>query len=175
MSPRQPDSAHGPFLAVLLAAGAAFMLWRTLDLISGRSLVVYVWWAAGLLLLEAAIDLVTFVAAARWFVTSRPNHRRTVLRAAAAVVSVHALRVAVFVLGRTGPWIDFDIRPEERAEYATGWTWTGVAVAGSMAALSVLILFAACYRVRRNRSRRNGRSPIPRSGSRETAFRGSSR
>lgn len=48
-----------------------------------------------------------------------PGARRTtaVFWVTAALVVVHAFRVAVFALGRTGPWIDFDVRPEFRATH----------------------------------------------------------
>ena len=137
--------------------GAAFMLWRTIVLISAGTLGVYVPWVGGLLVVEAAVDSMTLGLAVLWLVTGRSSHQKMTLRATVAVVLVHALRVSIFVLGRTGPWIDFDIRPEERVRYAESWSWTGVVIAGGLAALSICALLAVWYR---SRHRPGGQEPL---------------
>ena len=58
----------------------------------------------------------------------------------AAVIIVHAVRVLIYVMGRVGPWINFDVRPEFRALHHTRWSWESVYFAGFMSALSVVVL-----------------------------------
>lgn len=145
--------------ALLLTLGAAFMFGRTLVLISGGALVSYTWWSAVLLVVESLIDLFTLVAAGRWLVTN--SHMSAALWATVLVVVVHAVRVAIFVLGRTGPWVDFDIRPERRVEYAGSWTWAGVYFAAVMSAVSVMVVVLAWIYWRRwPPSRRAAGAPI---------------
>ncbi|MGB5667705.1 MAG: hypothetical protein WBM53_12720 [Maribacter sp.] len=56
----------------------------------------------------------------------------------AAAAIVHAFRVLIFVVGRVGQWIDFDVRPEQRALQYTRWSCEGLYFAGIMAILGVL-------------------------------------
>jgi hypothetical protein len=51
---------------------------------------------------------------------------------------LHALRVLIFVLGRTGPWVDFDVRPEQRSSHAARWTWDQVYFAATLSVLGVV-------------------------------------
>lgn len=65
-----------------------------------------------------------------------------------AATFLHAGRVLVFVLGRTGPWVDFDVRPEKRADHRERWTWGQVVFAGVMSVFGVVGALAI-WRARR--------------------------
>jgi hypothetical protein len=132
----------------LLLGGAGILLYRTVALLA-RARAVLRGWVVGLTIVEMALDLVTMGAAARWLVTRAPRHGRPGMRFGAAATSLHAVRVLVFVLGRTGPWTDFDVRPEHRADHRGRWTWGGVIFAGAMSALGVLGV-GVVWRVRRS-------------------------
>jgi hypothetical protein len=67
------------------------------------------------------------------------------LRLGAAVTVFHALRVLVFVLGRTGPWLDFDVRPDYRATHDARWSWFNVIFAGTLSAAGVLVVIAVAW------------------------------
>lgn len=132
-----------------VVAGSGFLLARTIVLMAGGALRLYSGWAAALLAIEFVVDAATVVAGGVWFVTRQAHHRTRALRAVAVMILVHAVRVMVFVLGRTGPWVDFDVRAQRRAEYATTWRWFDVWLAGTGATLSLIVLAVVWRRRRR--------------------------
>ncbi len=135
----------------LLLLGAGFLLYRTLALVAGGARRVLAPWVVGLTYLEMAIDAVTMTWAARWWRSRSPAHASPALRAGAGATLVHALRVAVFVVGRTGPWVDVDVREEERARHDERWTWAQVVFAGTMSVLGVIGVFVVWITRRRHR------------------------
>jgi hypothetical protein len=126
--------------ATLLAMGAGLLLYRTLEMISADAMSTLVPWVRALLVIELIIDAITVVVCLTWAATGKHEHIRTVIRATTTVIILHAVRVAIFVLGRAGPWVDFDVLPEARAMHATRWSWGEVYFAGTMAVLSVVLL-----------------------------------
>lgn len=137
----------------LLSGGAAILVYRTVALLSGARSVLK-GWVVALTVVEMAVDLATMLAAARWWVTRDPHHSRPALRFGAAATLLHAVRVSVFVLGRSGPWRDFDVRPEHRPDHDQRWTWGGVIFAGVMSILGVLGA-GIIWRVRRSAATRH--------------------
>ena len=137
--------------AWILAFGAAFMFGRTAQMVWQGSLLVFVPWVGGLLLLELTMNAVTLLATLRWALGPDPRRRRFALRAVAGTVLVHATRVLVFVLGRTGPWVDFDIRPERQSEHAAEVSWVSVWFAAGMAITSLVVLVSVWVIARRRR------------------------
>jgi hypothetical protein len=134
----------------LLIAGAGILFARTVALIAGGARKVLQPWVVGLTYLEMAIDLVSIATAARWCRSRQPDQARWALRAGAAATFLHAGRVAVFVIGRTGPWVDFDVREEQRDGHDERWTWPQVVFAGTMSALGVVgVLVIGLVRRRR--------------------------
>lgn len=124
--------------AGLLALGASILLFRTLNMIGQDALRFLVWWVGGLLILEMLIDAVCLTFSIRWFI--RPARQGPVLRLAAAATILHAMRVLIFVLGRTGPWYDFDVIPDERAFHHLRWTWGQVWFAAVLSLLGVMVV-----------------------------------
>jgi hypothetical protein len=134
--------------AALLFFGINTLLFRTIVMLLQGDMVVLVFWAAGLLILEFVLDTTVLFGAARWFASCREDHARFPLRTTAAAVIVHAVRVLIFILGRVGPWFDFDVRPEHRALHPERWSWSDVYFAGIMTALGLLGLILI-WRMRR--------------------------
>lgn len=95
-------------------------------------------WVMTLTVAEMMIDLATGAAAARWWRSRAPRHGRLALTAGAIATVLHAGRVLVFVVGRTGPWVDFDVRPEHRDGHGERWSWNGVVFAAAMSVLGVI-------------------------------------
>lgn len=124
--------------AALLALGAGILLYRTIALLADGAGTVLMPWVVGLDFLEMAVDLIVIAAALRWGFTAHPSHAALALRAGAAAAILHAVRVLVFVLGRVGPWENFDVRPAARALHATRWTWGEVWFAGILSLLGVI-------------------------------------
>ena len=60
------------------------------------------------------------------------------LRAGAVATLLHVFRVLIFVIGRTVPWIDFDVRPEQRATHSERWTWAQVVFAAAISTFGVV-------------------------------------
>jgi hypothetical protein len=128
------------FYATLFILGAGFFLFRTINLLSQGVLEMYVLWVSILLFVEMIIDAGCIITSIPWWIANDKSKNILPLNFIAAAIIVHAIRVLIFVLGRTGPWINFDIRPEERALYDTRWTWGDVYIAGTLSALSVIVV-----------------------------------
>jgi len=139
--------------ASLLALGACVPLFRVVTMLAEGALGVLAAWVSALLVAELVVDLATLVGAVRWWVADSGRTASFALRAGAAAAIFHALRVLVFVLGRTGPWFDFDVRPEHRALHAARWTWAGVYFAAGMSVLGVLGVLVIWWLRRRRRGR----------------------
>jgi len=122
----------------LLIAGAGILLYRTIALLAGGAGRILKRWVVGLTIVEMVVDIFTMVGGARWWVSREPTEASLALRAGAVATLLHALRVAVFVLGRTGPCVDFDVRPEKRATHKERWNWKQVAFAGILSVLGVI-------------------------------------
>ncbi|UCF71160.1 MAG: hypothetical protein JSW49_02460 [candidate division WOR-3 bacterium] len=134
--------------ASLLILGACILLIRTILMVFGGSLDVLVLWVSVLLFLEMLIDSGWLLSSVRWLVSGDGNRARNALRLAAAAIVLHSVRVLIFVLGRVGPWVDFDVRPEQRMLHYTRWSWSGVYFAAIMSVLGVLGVIVV-WRLRR--------------------------
>ena len=141
--------------ASLLALGAGFLLYRTVTMLVQGALGVLVLWVSLLLIAELLLDLSCLLSSIRWWITNDKNKARLPLRLAAAAVILHAIRVLIFVMGRVGPWIDLDVRPEQRAMHDTRWTWTGVYFAASLSVLGVIGVIIIWTLIRRARKKQD--------------------
>jgi len=153
-------SGHARRYSALLILGASVLLYRTVALISGGALHVLRSWVVALTFVEMAVDIVTIGGALRWWMTRSAVQEEVPLRAGAIATLLHAFRVFIFVLGRTGPWVDFDVLPEQRASHRDRWTWTQVMFAASMSVLGVIGVFVV--RGRRRKSRQSEEGPTAR-------------
>jgi len=124
--------------ASLLILGACILLIRTIMLVAGGSFSVLVLWVSFLLTLEILIDTGWLVSSILWLISNDENRASLPLKLAAGAIILHAIRVMIFVMGRVGPWINFDVRPEQRLLHYTRWTWFGVYFAAIMSILGVL-------------------------------------
>jgi hypothetical protein len=132
--------------AALIGIGIWALLFRTIAMLTDGSLGILMPWAAGLLFMEFALNISTFVTAIWWCGAGTERRAWLPLRFAAAAVLLHAIRVAIYVLGRSGPWKDFDWRPEHRGITPPEWSW--VVLAAVLAVLG-LIGVTIVWRVRR--------------------------
>lgn len=124
--------------AFLLALGAGILLFRTIMMLSGGALTVLVLWVSVLLIIELFLDFSCLLSSIRWWIKNDKHTAHIPLQLGAASAILHAVRVLVFVLGRVGPWIDFDVKPEHRNLHFTRWTWAGVYFAAIMSVLGVI-------------------------------------
>ena len=145
MTPRTRQRFYG----ALLAAGASILIALTVGMMVGGAFGVLMAWVSALLVLEFVVDVVAFVGGVRWSMSGSESHSHLALRAGAAAALVHAVRVGIFALGRIGPWIDFDVLPEQRAMHAARWTWGEVYFASTMSVLGVVGVLVIWYFRRR--------------------------
>jgi hypothetical protein len=137
--------------ASFLILGACILLFRTIMLVAGGSLSVLVLWVSFLLILEMLIDTGWLVSATAWLISGEKAKASITLKLAAAAIILHAIRVLIFVMGRVGPWVNFDVRPEQRLLHYNRWTWFGVYFAAIMSVLGVLGVVVV-WRLRRRSS-----------------------
>ena len=142
-------------LASLLILGSAFLLFRTIVMMSQGYLEIFVFWVALLLILEFLIDTGCLLSCAWWLVSEDRKASKLALRITAAVIIVHAVRVLIYVMGRAGPWINFDVRPEYRLLQHTRWSWERVYFAGILSALSLIILLLIWIYKRKRKTHEN--------------------
>jgi hypothetical protein len=132
------DLSKQRLYALLFILGACILLFRTVIMIAQGNLGVLVLWVSILLIAELLLDAGWLLGAIGWMIANDERNSRITLQLAAAAIILHAVRVYIFVLGRVGPWIDFDVRPAHRALHHTRWTWGGVWFALIMATLGVI-------------------------------------
>lgn len=132
------NSSEQRIYASLLALGACVLLSRTIAMIAGGSLDILVLWVSVLVIAELLIDAGCLLSSIRWWIANDPVKSHLALKLGASAAILHAIRVLVFVLGRIGPWIDFDVRPEHRAMHYSRWSRTGVYFAGIMSVLGLV-------------------------------------
>jgi hypothetical protein len=123
--------------ASLLALGACVLLFRTIVMISEGLLDILVLWVSVMLIAEMLIDVGCLLSSVRWWIANDYSKSHLALKIGASAAILHAIRVLIFVLGRIGPWVDFDVRPEHRAMHYTRWSWSGVYFAAIMSVLGV--------------------------------------
>ena len=123
--------------AFLLALGACILLYRTTTMICQGSLNILALWVSIMLIIEMVIDLSCLLSTIPWWISQDRARAKIALRLGAAAAIFHALRVLVFVIGRVGPWINFDVRPEHVASHGATWTWAGVWFAAIMSVLGL--------------------------------------
>lgn len=136
--------------ATLIGLGIWVLLFRTIVMLTDGSLAVQMPWVSALLALECLIDAGVFASAVWWWIGATTARAAWPLRLTSAAIIAHAVRVAIYVLGRTGPWHDFDLRPAHRAADAPQWQW--VIFAAAMSAASLIVL-AVVWRGRKRRAR----------------------
>jgi hypothetical protein len=137
--------------AALIGIGIWVLLFRTIVMLTDGSLGILMPWAAALLFAEFALNVGTFMTSVWWWRAGSEQRAWLPLRLAAAAVVLHAVRVAIYVLGRTGPCRDFDWRPESRGVTPPEWNWV---VAAAILAVLGLIGVVVVWRVRQ-RDHRN--------------------
>ncbi|MGD9380541.1 MAG: hypothetical protein PVI51_08240 [candidate division WOR-3 bacterium] len=142
--------------ASLLILGACVVLFRTITMICDGSLAVLVLWVSALLITEFSVDIACLLSSISWWISNDKNKASTPLKLGATAAIVHAVRVLIFVMGRVGPWIDFDVRPEHRALHSTRWTWFGVYFASVLTILGLIGVFVIWTIRRRARGRKTG-------------------
>ena len=133
----QPSSRQRLY-AFLLLIGASILLSRTITMIVQGNLRILVPWVSILLVAELVVDLSCSVFSVIWWISNDASRDSIPLKLGATAAILHAFRVLIFVIGRLGPWIDFDIQPEQRTLHDTRGEMGWVYFAAIMSILSII-------------------------------------
>ncbi len=101
---------------------------------------ILVLWVLILLIIEAFIDLACILSSIRWLLSINGKYALTALRLGALAAIFHAFRVLIYVMGRTGPWKNFDVKPEYHETYTFSWFWVYFAAILSIAGIVGVIV-----------------------------------
>ncbi len=129
--------------ASLLIFGAGILLFRTLRMmLVENAFDILVLWVVILLITEFILDFGCVVGSIRWFISNNRDKARLPLRLGAMATVLHSIRVLVYVLGRTGPWVNFDIKPEYYQSYTFEWFWVYfAAILSIMGVAGVIVIW----------------------------------
>jgi hypothetical protein len=134
--------------AILLIFGACILLFRTIRMVYFDAYTILMVWVFILLILEMLIDITCLISSIIWYIADDVNKSKIPLRLGASAAILHAVRVLIFVLGRTEPFMNFDVRPEQRALHSTRWSWFWVYFAATMSILGIIGVIVI-YRLRK--------------------------
>jgi hypothetical protein len=140
--------------ASLLMLGACILLFWTVKMFFQGDPAILVWWVSALLLAEMMLDAACLLSSVRWWIADDKRYDSIPLRFGAAAAILHAFRVLIFVLGRVGPWIDFDVKPVHRAIHYTRWSPWHLYFAGIMSVLGLIGVFVIWTNRRRANKKR---------------------
>ena len=129
--------------AFLLILGASILLFRTLRLMFfEQGLEILVLWVIILTILESIIDFSCIIGSLRWVISDDALKATFALRLGAAAAILHAIRVLIYVLGRTGPWVNFDVKPIYRSSYSFDWFWVWfAAILSVLGVIGVIVIW----------------------------------
>lgn len=117
--------------------GAGILLVRTIRLlVYEEGLIVLALWVKVLTFIEMSIDISCIIFSFKWLLNCTKRNKTISLRLGATVALFHALRVFIYVLGRIGPWKDFDKTSEYRLTGDVNLFW--VYFAGILSVAGVL-------------------------------------
>ncbi len=134
----------------LLILGAFILFYRTLSMIFfENALNLLNSWVIVLLFTESLIDILCIVFSIRWFISNDSFKDSVPLRLGAAAAIFHAFRVLIYVLGRTGPWVNFDIRPEYQSTYTFDYFWVWFAAVLSVLGIIGVIIIWLCRKMKK--------------------------
>jgi hypothetical protein len=135
--------------ASLMFLGACILLFSSITMVAQGNLGIQVLWVSVLLIAELLVDLGCAVFSVVWWIQNDSKNDRIPLRFGTAAVLLHAFRVLIFVIGRIGPWINFDVRPEHHALHDTSWNMGDMYFTSIMSILGIFgVVFIWQYRRR---------------------------
>ena len=129
--------------ASLLILGASILLFRTIRLLTienGWNLLAN--WVIVLTFIEMAIDTLCIAFSIDWLYRNSKSSRSISLRFGVVATIFHAFRVLIYVLGRTGPWINFDVKSQFRHEHTVDIFWVNfAAILSILGIIGVIIIW----------------------------------
>lgn len=135
----------------MLILGASILLFRTIRLLTienGWNILAN--WVISLTFIEMSLDILCIIFSFQWLIRNSKSSISFSLQFGASAAIMHALRVLIYVLGRTGPWINFDVKPQFRLEHTVDIFWVYFAAFLSvLGILGVIIIWMLIKRAKR--------------------------
>ena len=127
----------------LLILGASILLFRTIRLLTVEGgWVELANWVVALTLLEMIIDILCIAYALFWLLAGPGPYKLRALGLGAAATFIHGFRVLIYVLGRTAPFLNFDVKPAYRSSHQVDLFWVYfAAILSILGILGVIIIF----------------------------------
>jgi hypothetical protein len=127
----------------LLILGASILLFRTIRLLTVENgWEVLAGWVIILTFIEMAIDLFCINFSFKWLFNNNLKSRKYALRLGASAAIFHAFRVFIYLIGRIGPWYNFDVKPQFRSSHDVDMFWVYFAVTLSvLGILGVIVIW----------------------------------
>ncbi|MDH5412757.1 MAG: hypothetical protein OEW87_01345 [Flavobacteriaceae bacterium] len=137
--------------SLVLILGASILLFRTIRLLTienGWNTLAD--WVIALTFFEMAIDILCIIFSSHWLFRNANSSKSIALHLGAYAAFFHAFRVFIYVLGRTGPWINFDVKPEFRSTHNVNMFWIYfAAILSILGILGVIIIWLNISRTKR--------------------------
>jgi hypothetical protein len=129
--------------AFLLILGASFLLFRTLRMMFvENAFEILVLWVLLLLMVEFLVDISCIFSSLKWLISNDSLKATFPLQLGAAATILHAVRVLIYVLGRTGPWLNFDVKPIYHSSYSFEWFWVWfAAILSVLGVIGVIVIW----------------------------------
>ena len=107
-----------------------------------QGLEILVLWVIILTIVEFIIDFSCIIGSLRWLISNDALKATFPLQLGAAAAILHAIRVLIYVLGRTGPWVNFDVKPIYRSSYSFDWFWVWfTAILSVLGVIGVIVIW----------------------------------
>jgi hypothetical protein len=138
--------------SLVLILGASILLFRTIRLLTienGWNTLAD--WVIALTFFEMAIDILCIIFSSHWLFRNSNSSKSIALHLGAYAAFFHAFRVLIYVLGRTGPWINFDVKPEFRSTHNVNIFW--VYFAAILSVLGILGVTIIWLNIKRNKGK----------------------
>jgi hypothetical protein len=137
---------------LLLILGAGVLLFRTIRLLTvenGWELLAL--WVIAFTFVEMIIDLLCIIFSFHWLLTDGVNSKKLSLRFGAAAALFHAFRVLIYVLGRIGPWENFDLKTQFQQNQTGDKFW--LYFASVLSLLGIIGVVVIWWKIRKNRTK----------------------
>ena len=111
-------------LPLLMILGASVLLFRTVRLLFFEDgLIILALWTKILTIIEMIVDILCIFFSFEWLRKSEVKFKIVSFRLCEIATLFHGFRVLIYILGRIGPWKDFDKTPEFRLQGTTNTFW----------------------------------------------------
>ncbi len=141
--------------SLLMGIGSGVLLFRTIRLLffeNGLPSLAY--WVIVLTVLEMIIDLICLIFSIKWLFSNSEMDKTISLRSGASAAILHAFRVLIYVLGRIGPWMNFDKKPGYHSSAAENFFWVYFAAILSVSGIIGVIII---WIIRRKSKKNTGK------------------